>query len=180
MDDFDIIQVLKSIRGLTIKCPNCSEFFDANQGRLFDIRRPYPNFVGNTFNSQLSRIDKRHKSIGSKRVTLLRKIDDIKKKEIELKKRKTERPKLVKVITKKINIGQIVEKILPSTTKFKYETKDCRSLFNPVDYISFNGLMKSGKVDSISFIEIKTGNAGLQKNQRQIKEIVNNGNLKIY
>lgn len=182
MENIDILDLIKNTKGLAIKCPNCLETFDANKGKLFDIRKPYPKHVYTALNNQLSLITKDYKKFKKEKEAISVKIKDINKREKDLKKRKLDRPKLVQVITKRINIGQIVEKILPSTSKFKYETKDCRSLFNPVDYLSFNGLLKNSKVDSITFIEIKTGNAGLQKNQKIIEEIVKKGNidLKVY
>jgi predicted Holliday junction resolvase-like endonuclease len=52
-------------------------------------------------------------------------------------------------------------------------------MFDPIDYIAFNGLSNSGTIESISFIEVKTGEAKLQKNQKQIKRAVQNGDLEI-
>ena len=72
-----------------------------------------------------------------------------------------------------------MEKILPATSKFRYNVKDCRALFDPIDYVSFNGLDAQKKVESISFLEVKTGNARLQKNQKLIKRAVEKGNIKL-
>lgn len=179
MDEFEIVELLNSLEGLTIECPNCRETFAARKGHLFDVRKPYPRIALRTLTQQQDNIKRTHKHIDRERAVLLRKLDGLRKKQKELKHRRVERPKQVQIITKRVNIGQIVEKILPSTTKFSFETRDCRTLLTPIDYVSFTGLTRQGKVESISFIEIKTGNSGLQGNQKKIKEIVEDGKLRL-
>jgi predicted Holliday junction resolvase-like endonuclease len=49
---------------------------------------------------------------------------------------------------------------------------DCRSLFNPIDYIIFDGLSK-GNVEKIVFSDIKTGEySRLTGSQPQIRQLV--------
>lgn len=73
-----------------------------------------------------------------------------------------------------VGIGKIVENILPTYADFKIPTCDCRPLFEPIDMIAFNGLSK-GVIDSLTFIEIKTGKSKLNKHQKQIKDAVKDG-----
>jgi predicted Holliday junction resolvase-like endonuclease len=40
---------------------------------------------------------------------------------------------------------------------FSFDRNDCRSLFDPIDYIIFEGLSKKNSVSKILFTEIKTG-----------------------
>src|SRR5207248_175161 len=39
-----------------------------------------------------------------------------------------------------VNLGMIVEKIVPSFPSFAYEAGDCRAMFEPIDYLVFSGL----------------------------------------
>jgi len=71
-----------------------------------------------------------------------------------------------------VGFGKIIEKIIPSHREFKIPTCDCRPLFEPIDMIVFNGVTR-GSVDSIDFLEIKTGNSQLNPHQRMIRDAVN-------
>ena len=54
------------------------------------------------------------------------------------------------------------------------DLSDLRFLGNPIDYIKFEGLSnlsETGKV-KIKFIEIKTGNSKLNKNEEAVKQAV--------
>lgn len=73
---------------------------------------------------------------------------------------------------KAINLGFILERIAPTLDSFKFNPNDCRSLFDPIDYIIFNGLTKNKKIDEVLFVDIKTGDAKLSKKQKEIKKIV--------
>ena len=68
-------------------------------------------------------------------------------------------------------IGKILEKVLPYYKDFKFPLSDCRFLAEPLDVIVFEGASKND-VKNIIFMDIKTGNASLQKNQRQIRDLV--------
>ncbi len=56
---------------------------------------------------------------------------------------------------------------------FRFNHNDCRSLFDPIDYVIFEGLSKKGTVDKIFFVDIKTGNARLSSKQKEIKAVIN-------
>ena len=70
------------------------------------------------------------------------------------------------------NIGFLSERIAPSLPDFPFNRNDCRSLFDPIDYLVFEGLSKTRKINKIFFVEIKTGGARLQSNQKEIKALV--------
>lgn len=72
-----------------------------------------------------------------------------------------------------INIGFILERLAPTMGSFRFNHNDCRSLFDPIDYVIFEGLATKGKVDKIFFIDIKTGNARLNRRQKEIKAVIN-------
>ncbi|MFC1507195.1 Holliday junction resolvase-like protein [Thermoproteota archaeon] len=72
-----------------------------------------------------------------------------------------------------VGIGKIVEKVIPAYKKFGIPLNDCRPLFEPIDFLVFNGLGKNN-VSSLTFLEIKTGNAQLNKHERMIRDAVDN------
>lgn len=83
--------------------------------------------------------------------------------------------KSTKFATKKsleVNIGKVVEKVLPALPTFPYQPCDCRTLFDPIDYLVFDGLTKKNKVTQIHFVEVKTGSARLNEHQKQVKSVV--------
>ncbi len=73
---------------------------------------------------------------------------------------------------KAVNLGFILERLAPALKTFSFDRNDCRSLFEPIDYVIFEGLSKLGKVTRLIFSDIKTGNARLNTNQKQIRELV--------
>jgi len=81
------------------------------------------------------------------------------------------------ITTKSVNIGKSLEKILPMMEDFRWQLPDCRFLGDPIDLLTFNGLSEN-KIDSISFIEVKSGKARLNKNQKLVKEAVEDNRVK--
>jgi predicted Holliday junction resolvase-like endonuclease len=73
---------------------------------------------------------------------------------------------------KSINIGFILERLAPAMKSFRFNTNDCRSLFDPIDYVIFEGLSSKGKVERILFADIKTGNARLNDHQKRIRSVI--------
>jgi predicted Holliday junction resolvase-like endonuclease len=74
-----------------------------------------------------------------------------------------------KVVSQKksseVRLGFIAETLAPFLDQFEFEPEECTFLGKPVDYISFGE-------QQITFIEIKSGNAKLNSNQKRIKKQV--------
>jgi predicted Holliday junction resolvase-like endonuclease len=70
-----------------------------------------------------------------------------------------------------VNAGLIWERLAPCMDSFCFDRNECRSLFDPVDYIVFEGLRKE-EVRRVLFLEIKTGTSRLKPPQRQLKALV--------
>jgi predicted Holliday junction resolvase-like endonuclease len=90
----------------------------------------------------------------------------------QLKERRKSISQTSEVGAKAVNIGSILERLAPSMSSFRFERNDCRSLFDPIDYLIFEGLSKRGSVSKILFVDIKTGGARLKSVQRQIRSLV--------
>jgi len=93
---------------------------------------------------------------------------DLKKQYSDLKRESTVETAEISV---RVKMGQIVEQIVPGLPTFPYARNDCRSLFKPIDYMVFEGLTK-GSVNSVHFLDVKTGNAGMTPHEKQVKRVV--------
>lgn len=81
--------------------------------------------------------------------------------------------------TKFVNIGFISERLFPALPSFRFDHNDCRSTGgDPIDYVVFEGLSTKGYVESIQFIDVKTGMAKLTPRQEEIKKVINDRNVK--
>ena len=77
------------------------------------------------------------------------------------------------------NVGKIVEKIVPSLPGFGLVTEDCRPLFEPIDYIVFHGLVETGCVSALTFIDVKTGRGALSRSQREVRAAIERGEVSL-
>jgi len=74
-------------------------------------------------------------------------------------------------------LGSLMEQVGPLLPGFNYDVNDLRALWDPVDFVAFKGIGVDRKVDSITFIDIKTGQARLSSVQKSIKEAVEAGRV---
>lgn len=144
----EIIQQLKQ-SNLWAESP-CGCEFKLSEAILFDGTKPFPK-----------------EALESKEAFL----SELKEREAELKKQKKLATEKAFITTKAVNIGKNVEKILPTLKDFKWDLPDCRFMGDPIDLITFNGL-SINKIDSISFIEVKSGMARLNTHQKIIKKAI--------
>jgi len=73
--------------------------------------------------------------------------------------------------------GMFIEQLAPYLQNFPYNPKDVRFIGAPVDFIIFDGLSE-GKDVSIVFVEVKSGRAGLNANERRIRDAVEKKRVK--
>lgn len=103
--------------------------------------------------------------------------EELRKRNAKLEKNKKLTTEKATITTRSVNIGKNLEKILPIMEDFKWQLPDCRFLGDPIDLLTFNGLSVN-KIDSISFIEVKSGKARLNKHQKLVKEAVEDNRVK--
>lgn len=144
----ELIQELNK-SNLWAECP-CGGEFKLSETLLFDGTKPFPK--------EALEIQKELK-------------EQLKSRNEDLKKQKKLVTEKAKITTKSVNIGKNLEKVFPTLKEFKLDLPDCRFLGDPIDLITFNGLSMN-KVNSINFIEIKSGKAKLNPNQKLVKEAV--------
>jgi predicted Holliday junction resolvase-like endonuclease len=73
-------------------------------------------------------------------------------------------------------IGNVTQHLVPYFPDFQYNPNDVRFIGSPVDLIIFDGLSE-GHLKSITFAEVKTGDAKLNGRQRQVREIIKEGKV---
>ena len=95
--------------------------------------------------------------------------ENLKQRKLTLQELTSKKKQKIQNTTKSVNMGFILERLTPVLEQFRFNKNDCRSLFDPIDYVIFDGLHKNGKVQKIFFIDIKSGAAKLKKNQKAIK-----------
>lgn len=158
-----IIQQLLSVRGLDIECPQCSESFPIRRATLFSMYDTYPTAVQKIIRERLD-------SAGELK-------SELKERKNQLTKNKGKKPEKIRIAAQASNFGQISEQILPAFLTFPYKQNECRVLFKPIDYIVFQNLRK-GRVEAITFVDVKTGDGRLSEGQRQIRDCVVDGEVK--
>lgn len=104
-------------------------------------------------------------------------VEGLKERRMALRERERNMRSRPQITTRAVNIGFILERIVPAFDHFPFEHNDCRSLFEPIDYLIFEGLNKRGVVSKLIFTEIKSGSARLSNNQKEIKELVKNNKV---
>lgn len=150
------IEDLKNAK-LSGQCPHCENGFDLAKTILFDGTKKFPLEAEMARKELLNEMDVKNEEIAQR-------LNELKRFQMSVDKTSEERA----VST---GIGKILEKVLPYYKDFKLPLSDCRFLAEPLDVIVFEGASKND-VKNIIFMDIKTGNASLQKNQRQIRDLV--------
>lgn len=152
----DLINELKSNRNLYAECPN-GDIFPLHRAIMFYIDEPMPPEVQKILKRKETDLEERKRHVLDRRKKL---------------KARSE------TATMSIGIGKIIEKVAPAIKGFKYDRRDCRALFEPIDYIVFDGLTRNnGQVESLLFMDIKTGRAALNQHQKQIRDAVKSGKV---
>ena len=98
-------------------------------------------------------------------------------KERELKDQETEIRADAAKRSRAALLGSLMEQVGPLLPGFNYDVNDLRALWDPVDFVAFKGIGVDRKVDSITFIDIKTGQARLSSVQKSIKDAVEAGRV---
>jgi len=142
-------QMIKNLKTskLYAQCP-CGEEFAISDTFLFDGTKTFPKEALDAQATLQNALDER-------KADLAKQIKQIKERTAKT--------------TAAVNIGKSLEKILPVAKDFKWVVPDTKVLGDPIDMLIFNGL-SVGKVDSLSFVEVKSGNARLNTHQKSIRD----------
>ena len=77
-------------------------------------------------------------------------------------------------------LGKVMQNVLPYYKDFDSQVSlaDCRFIAAQLDIIVFDGA-SNNYIKNITFMDAKTGAAKLEKNQRQIRDAVNDGKVRL-
>jgi predicted Holliday junction resolvase-like endonuclease len=164
-----VLEEFQAIPGLKLECPSCSKKFPFDAAIIFDSREGMPDEALSIFAYMKAHITDQKMFITEKETEIVRR-----RKELDEELR--DAPPITRTKTAGINFGQMVENIVPAFKSFPYKPKDCRQLFDPIDYLIFHGL-SDGKVESITFADVKTGTSRLNAHQKAIKKSVEDGRV---
>lgn len=103
-------------------------------------------------------------------------IGKYKERSLNLKKVKEARKDAVKRSRAVLN-GQLSEQLAPFFPDFPANPTEIYFIGKPIDYIAFNG-SSQGFIESISFIEVKTGSSSLSPVEKTLKDAVEKGKIK--
>ncbi len=123
MEKINVIEILNEISNLKIKCPSCDKSFSPKDGRLFDIRNPYPKYFKSILSNAEKQSSRQLTSVQKEISKAKDKIIILSQKKVKLQSKKINRPKEIKIITEKINIGQIIERFYPLQTNSNTKQK---------------------------------------------------------
>lgn len=145
----DLINFLQQ-NGFKANCPTCGDGIKLKDASLFSV---------DNFNAQAKQL-------------LNEKKEELKIQREAISKKKSSTQQRIETTTNSVNMGFILERLAPVLEHFPFDKNDCRSLFDPIDYVIFEGLQKTGKVQKIFFVDIKSGKAKLKSNQKAIKQMI--------
>lgn len=140
---------------LVAECPHCGDEFLLAKALLFDGRSNFPD------------------KAEEKRKQLLKELQDRAANLLERQRRATTASENTAIA---VGIGKIIEKILPVHKNFDLLPSDCRFLAEPIDMIVFDGVSEN-KINKITFMDVKTGSASLNKHQRQIRDAIKDNDV---
>lgn len=148
----DTEQLIKSMKTslLIARCPKCDEEFKLSDSLLFDGMKRFPD-AAEQIRIQLA--------------------EELEKKKKELEKRKISVDVTAEKKAIEVGFGKMIEKFLPAYKDLELQFAECRPLYDPIDVLVFNGLLNR-KVDSITFLEIKSGNSKLNNHQKMIRDAI--------
>jgi predicted Holliday junction resolvase-like endonuclease len=130
----DTIAQLQADARIYGRCPTCDEDFPLKRALLFYADTPIPDVAR-------KRLDARRADLQARGIALR-----------ERRRRATEGA-TQKAID--VNVGKILERIAAVCDGFGSVPRDCRPLFDPIDYVAFNGLALHGEVKSITFLDVR-------------------------
>ena len=154
-----IIKELKATNQLKARCPFCEEEFTLSKAILFDASAALPDIAA--------------EKVEQRKTELVERATSIRDEQAELRQRKHSATDGAEKKAMEVGLGLVLEKIVTGWQGFPHAPYDCRSLFEPIDYVAFDGMTENQQVDQIAFLDVKSGKARLNRHQNIIREAVN-------
>ena len=152
----DAIAQLQADARIYGRCPVCEKDFPLGRALLFYAGALPPE-------AARTRVEARREDLQARAIALRE------------RRRRASEGAMQKAID--VNVGMILERVAPVCDGFGSAPRDCRPLFDPIDYVVFNGLSLHGEVKSITFVDVKTGAGALTPRQRHIRAAIECGKV---
>ena len=143
-----LIDYLQNQSQIYCECPFCTEIFRLNEARL-------------TFGKRARRdlLDKLREQREQFNESLNEAREDAKKR------------------SRAVSKGLMLESICPYLPDFKHHPRDARFLGDPIDFVVFQGLFPTKKVNELTVIEVKSGNSRMNETEESIKKAIDKGKV---
>lgn len=148
----DAEQLIKSLKtsALIAQCPKCDKDFKLSESLIFDGTKAFPGAAEKIRLQLVQLLEEREKDLAKRKISV----------DVTAEKKAME-----------VGFGKIIEKFIPAYRDLKLQFAECRPLYDPIDVLVFNGLLNR-KVNSVTFLEIKSGNSRLNTHQKMIRDAV--------
>jgi predicted Holliday junction resolvase-like endonuclease len=163
MNRKQIIKDLKASNQIKARCPYCDQEFALSKAILFDAASELPEAAADL--------------ITQRKQDLKDRACHIRDEQAELRRRKHSATDGAEKKAMEVGLGLVLEKIVTGWQGFPHEPHDCRSLFEPIDYVAFDGLTEKDAVEQVAFLDVKSGDAKLNKHQRLVRDAINDGRV---
>ncbi len=163
MNRKQIIKELKESSLLKARCPYCEEEFSLSKAILFDAAAELPQ-------AAVEFVEERNQELKDRAV-------HTREEQAELRRRKHSATDGAEKKAMEIGLGLVLEKIVIGWNGFPHEPHDCRALYEPIDYVAFDGMTETATVEQIAFLDVKSGDAKLNKHQRLVRDAINDGRV---
>ena len=150
---------------LIAECPNCHNEFQLSKTILFDGTKQFPPKAEKKKLTLTEELNEQNQEIKDR-------LDALKKFKISVDKTSEAR-------ALSTGLGKVMQNVLPYYKDFDSQVSlaDCRFLAAQLDIIVFEGA-SNNHIKNITFMDAKTGKAPLQKNQKQIRDAINDGKVR--
>ncbi|MEK7992723.1 MAG: Holliday junction resolvase-like protein [Planctomycetota bacterium] len=179
----DLLAFYKQEKNIYGRCPHCGEVF-----RLSDVKLTYgaqpPRDLLTTLRAERDRLEEKIQGLEGEleetKEEVGERVDEVNEewkgkvgREVDKAIKGRERELRASAVQKsrQTMIGKTLERIAPLFKGFGHHIADVRPLFEPVDFIIFDGLY-SDQVHDIVFVEFKTGGSALSTQQKSIRSAV--------
>lgn len=192
----ELIKFFKAARHLWGRCPSCGEPFRLSEARISSSPEPPRDWLRKLERDQalleregerledlsealdaraeeLSELERelrfREKNLASSSRQLA---NELLKTDSVLKARIRDAQRAAIMRSRSVLLGKLLECIAPCFRRFGHDPRDMRAMFDPVDYVLFDGLTVDRSVEAVTFIEVKCGTSRLTPAQRSIREAI--------
>ena len=192
----DLVKFFKTTRHLWGRCPHCDVPFRLADARISSSPEPPRDWLRQLGRLQAS-LEEKEARLSEWSGSLGEREDDLNGLERELRQktkylerdarsrakamlkgdpahraivRDANRAAIMK--SRSVLLGKLLECIAPCFRRFGHDPRDMRAMFDPVDYVLFDGLTVDRSVEAVTFIEVKCGTSRLSPAQKSIREAV--------